>query len=128
MKREFSSAELFRLSCEVRAHAKAGRPPMTAGQKRMYDALCRYHEQHSTSPTLRELGNALGLSSLATVHKHLTWLREKGYVSRRWNLSRSTQPIDPDGLMDRAADALLFASDHLKNYSEDKSERKAFSE
>jgi repressor LexA len=31
------------------------------------------------------------LSSLATVHKHLTNLQEKGFIRRAWNRSRSVE-------------------------------------
>jgi repressor LexA len=33
------------------------------------------------------------LSSLATVHKHLTNLQEKGFIKRAWNRSRSVEVI-----------------------------------
>lgn len=44
------------------------------------------------APSLHEIGAALGLSSLATVHKHLENLKEKGYIERQWNKSRSMLP------------------------------------
>src|SRR5258708_24128990 len=39
------------------------------------------------------MGGGLGLSSLATVHKHLTNLQEKGFIKRAWNRSRSVEMV-----------------------------------
>ena len=36
---------------------------------------------------------SLNLSSLATVHKHLTNLQEKGFIKRAWNRSRSVELV-----------------------------------
>ena len=48
---------------------------------------------HSTLRSLPEIGRRFGLSSLATVHKHLTNLQEKGFIKRAWNRSRSVEMI-----------------------------------
>ena len=39
----------------------------------------------------KEICRRFGLSSLATVHKHLTNLQEKGFIRRAWNRSRSVE-------------------------------------
>tara|TARA_B100001123_G_scaffold435397_1_gene563809 strand:- start:14701 stop:15219 length:519 start_codon:yes stop_codon:yes gene_type:complete len=39
------------------------------------------------------VGNRFGLSSLATVHKHLKNLQEKGFIRRAWNKSRSVELV-----------------------------------
>ena len=44
---------------------------LTKRQKQMVDYLENYIEQHGYAPTLAEVGEYFGLSSLATVHKHL---------------------------------------------------------
>ena len=49
------------------------------------------------SPSLEEIGGTLGLSSVATVHKHITHLVEKGMVRRVWNQNRSIE-LAEDGL------------------------------
>lgn len=44
---------------------------------------------------LEELGKGLGLSSLATSHKHLEKLKRKGYIVRQWNRSRQITLVEP---------------------------------
>lgn len=41
------------------------------------------------SPTVREIGAALGISSTSTVHKYIKILSEKGYIITQDNLNRS---------------------------------------
>ncbi len=47
----------------------------------------------ATRPSLEEIGRRFNLSSLATVHKHLTNLQEKGFIRRAWNRSRSVELV-----------------------------------
>jgi repressor LexA len=48
-------------------------------------------QEHGYAPSLEEIGRRFSLSSLATVHKHLTNLQEKGFIKRAWNRSRSVE-------------------------------------
>lgn len=62
--------------------------------KRQHDILS-FIEQFITekgySPSLNEIGEGLGLSSLATVHVHLRNLEKKKLIKRLWNHSRSIE-------------------------------------
>lgn len=51
-------------------------------QKQILDFISQYIQKSGTSPTLVEIAEAMGLSSLATVHEHLTTLEEKGAIRR----------------------------------------------
>ena len=62
---------------------------LTRRQREVYDFLDHFIEEHGYSPSFEEIGSALGLSSLATVHKHLNNLQEKGMLNRNYNRSRS---------------------------------------
>jgi repressor LexA len=62
---------------------------LTKRQKELLDYLDGYILKHGYAPTLEEIGRAFGLSSLATVHKHLTNLERKGVIRRKWNRSRA---------------------------------------
>ena len=53
--------------------------PLTKRQREILDYLHDFIEQHGYAPSLEEIGRRFGLSSLATVHKHLTNLQEKGF-------------------------------------------------
>jgi repressor LexA len=59
------------------------------------DYLKIYIEEHGYAPTLAEVGEYFGLSSLATVHKHLRNLENKGFISRTHNHSRALEISSP---------------------------------
>ncbi len=67
--------------------------PLTKRQREILDYLNEFIQQHGYAPSLEEIGRRFGLSSLATVHKHLTNLEEKGFIRRLWNRSRSVELI-----------------------------------
>ncbi len=65
--------------------------PLTKRQREILDYLNEFIQQHGYAPSLEEIGRRFGLSSLATVHKHLTNLQDKGFIKRAWNRSRSVE-------------------------------------
>jgi repressor LexA len=65
--------------------------PLTKRQREILNFLNDFIQQHGYAPSLEEIGRRFGLSSLATVHKHLTNLEEKGFIKRAWNRSRSVE-------------------------------------
>ena len=67
--------------------------PLTRRQREILDFLTEFIKQHGYAPSLEEIGRRFGLSSLATVHKHLTNLEEKGFIRRAWNRSRSVELV-----------------------------------
>ncbi len=64
---------------------------LTRRQREMLDCIERFIQRHGYSPTLEEIGNMMELSSLATVHKHLHNLEDKGLIKRNWNHSRAIE-------------------------------------
>jgi repressor LexA len=64
---------------------------LTKRQKEVLDNLVTFINKHGYSPSFEELGKSLKLTSLATVHKHLSTLERKGYVRRGYNQSRSIE-------------------------------------
>src|SRR5262245_28333887 len=64
---------------------------LTKRQKEMYDYLQGYIRKHGYAPTFQEIGKHFELSSLATVHKHLSNLENKGLIKRHWNYSRAIE-------------------------------------
>ena len=68
---------------------------LTRRQKEVRDYLEDYIAAHGYAPTLEEIGAHFGLSSLATVHKHLSNLETKGLIARKWNLSRAIEITPP---------------------------------
>ncbi len=64
---------------------------LTRRQREMLDCIERFIQENAYSPTLEEIGERMGLSSLATVHKHLQNLEQKGQIRRIWNHSRAIE-------------------------------------
>ena len=85
------------------------RQPLTRRQREILDFLNEFIEQHGYAPSLDEIGRRFGLSSLATVHKHLTNLQEKGFIRRAWNRSRSVELV-PTRVGARALDLPLLGT------------------
>src|SRR6201987_2360396 len=67
--------------------------PLTKRQREILDFLTDFIQKNGYAPSLEEIGHRFGLSSLATVHKHLTNLQEKGFIKRAWNRSRSVEMV-----------------------------------
>ena len=65
--------------------------PLTKRQREILDYLNEFIQQHGYAPSLEEIGQRFGLSSLATVHKHMTNLEAKNFIKRSWNRSRSVE-------------------------------------
>jgi repressor LexA len=81
--------------------------PLTKRQREILDYLQDFIQHHGYAPSLEEIGRRFGLSSLATVHKHLTNLQEKGFIKRAWNRSRSVEMI-PNSTAGRSVDLPLL--------------------
>ena len=81
--------------------------PLTKRQREILDYLNEFIEDRGYAPSLEEIGRRFGLSSLATVHKHLTNLQDKGFIRRAWNRSRSVELV-PTRVGGRALDLPLL--------------------
>ena len=68
---------------------------LTKRQREILDFITNFVQKKGYSPSFEEIGSGMGLSSLATVHKHLTNLEKKGMVKRDYNRSRSIDVIPP---------------------------------
>ena len=55
---------------------------MTPRQNDIYEYVTRYVEEHGYPPTVREIGDAVGLASPSTVHAHLANLERAGVLRR----------------------------------------------
>jgi repressor LexA len=85
---------------------------VTRRQKQVLDFITDFVHKNGYSPSYEEIARGLDLRSLATVHKHITNLQNKGLVQRAHNRSRSidvlpvkakTRPVDSLPLMGRIA-------------------------
>ncbi len=71
---------------------------LTKRQREIYDFLSTFVQSHGYSPSFEEIGNGMGLRSLATVHKHITNLEKKGLLKRGYNRSRSIDVLPVRGI------------------------------
>ena len=63
-------------------------------QKQILDYISQYIQKNGFSPTLQEIADALGVSSLATVHEHLTTMAKKGVIKRYEGAVRGIEIVD----------------------------------
>ena len=71
-------------------------PTIYRRQRQIFDFLRQYIQANGSSPTLKEIAAAMGVSSLATVHEHLTSLEAKGLIKRTRGRSRGLELVDED--------------------------------
>ena len=55
---------------------------LTERQRQILDFLTKYVDAHGYPPTVREIGEAVGLASPSTVHAHLANLERAGLIKR----------------------------------------------
>src|SRR5437660_5289143 len=74
---------------------------ITKRQRQVYDFIHDFVQGHGYSPSFEEIGAGMGLSSLATVHKHVSNLEKKSLLKRDYNRSRSIDLLPVRGLFRR---------------------------
>lgn len=63
-------------------------------QRQIVDFIQQYIEKYGSSPNLQEIADALGVSSLATVHEHLQALEKKAVIKRYKGAVRGIELVD----------------------------------
>jgi len=66
---------------------------LTKRQREILVFLKNYISKHGYSPTFQEIAEHFKFSSKGTVYKHLLNLKEKGFITKCWNKSRSIELI-----------------------------------
>ena len=69
-------------------------PKLSDGQRRILDYIKSEVTTKGYPPSVREIGNAVGLRSSSTVHGHLTKLEELGYIRRDLSKPRAIELLD----------------------------------
>ncbi len=70
--------------------------PLTAKQQKVFDFLKTYFNTNAFPPTLKEIGDAIGLANINGVRGHLQALQKKGYITKSPDRARSIRIIyDP---------------------------------
>ncbi|PIR62635.1 MAG: repressor LexA [Candidatus Pacebacteria bacterium CG10_big_fil_rev_8_21_14_0_10_42_12] len=63
-------------------------------QRQIVDFIAQYLQKNGYAPTLREIADSLGVSSLATVHEHLQALQRKKVIKRHEGAVRGIELLD----------------------------------
>lgn len=69
---------------------------LTKRQKEILDYIRQFLDKKGYAPTLHEIGRQFGLSSPATVYKHVEQLVQKGYLRKAPHQGRGLQLVDPE--------------------------------
>jgi repressor LexA len=72
-------------------------------QQEILDFIKQHIQRTGSAPTLREIAEAIGVSSLATVHEHLATLVEKGLIKKK---SGKVRAIDLTGPVNFSAEGM----------------------
>jgi len=75
--------------------AAVRRNDLTPRQRDLLEALEEGIARNGFVPSVRELGQALGLKSTATVHNHLHQLERRGYIRRNMHQARAIEVLAP---------------------------------
>lgn len=70
-------------------------PVMYQRQRQILDFIRQFIKANNSAPTLREIANAIGVNSLATVHEHLASMVDKGLITKTGGRVRSITPNIP---------------------------------
>lgn len=65
-------------------------------QRQILGFIKQFIELNGSAPTLRQIADAIGVSSLATVHEHLQALEAKGLIKRKQGKMRSIELLEGD--------------------------------
>ncbi len=64
-------------------------------QRKVLDCIQEYVDEHGFPPTVREIGDAIGVNSTSLVSYYLKRLEERGLISREPSMSRAIQLTTP---------------------------------
>jgi len=92
----------------VHASDPGGARVLTARQQEIWNFLVEYVDRHGYPPTVREIGERVGLASPSTVHAHLANLERAGLLRRDPTKPRALELI---GREKREAEPMVAAGD-----------------
>jgi REP element-mobilizing transposase RayT len=75
--------------------------PLTGQQQKVLAFVSQFLEQRGFPPTLREIGDAIGLANVNAVRGHVSALEKKGYITKAPDKARSIQIVHPPSAFSR---------------------------
>lgn len=98
-------------------------PELSKMQQKIYDFIVQYIRTQGYSPSVREIGEAVGLKSPSTVHFHLKHLEEVGVIEKGAGKGRAialTEPPEPEDRIpvvgNVAAGSPILAQECIEDY------------
>ncbi len=70
---------------------------LTRRQQQIYEFLREFIARYGYAPSLEEIAGHFGLSSVATIHEHLTNLESKNMIRRHFNRNRAIEVLPVAG-------------------------------
>ena len=100
MLQEQTFARSLTLPSNIRTLARMNDVQLTARQRQILDVIEVNMRQHGYPPSVREIGESVGLTSPSTVHSHLATLERLGYLRRDPSKPRAIEVrFDPNSGM-----------------------------
>lgn len=65
-------------------------------QRQILEFIQQYIQANGFAPTLKQIAQSIGVSSLATVHEHLAALEAKGLIRKKSGRNRSVELVNSD--------------------------------
>jgi repressor LexA len=81
-------------------------------QREIFDFVVKYADKHGYPPTVREIGEAVGLASPSTVHAHLANLERAGLLKRDPTKPRALEVVGRERSSAASAPARAAAEAH----------------
>lgn len=72
---------------------------LTPKQQEIYDYIIEFQAEHGYPPSVREIGDHVGLKSPSTVHFHLKGMEAAGYILKAEGKTRAITVVHPEGLI-----------------------------
>ena len=66
---------------------------LTNRQRTVLEFVGQYSQTRGFPPTLREIGDGMGLSNISAVRGHISALEKKGYITKEADKARSIRVI-----------------------------------
>lgn len=73
---------------------------LSTRQTEILEFVRRYMHEHAYPPTVREIGDGVGISSTSVVDYNLKALSRRGFIRRDPDISRGIEMLDEDGQME----------------------------
>ena len=67
---------------------------MSKRERDVLEFICTYRSAYGLSPSIREIGEGLGLHSTSSIQKYIRSLTEQGYLRKTEGKTRSLIPLE----------------------------------